>query len=63
MDVRRQKLFVFLVLFGGGPGSRVRRSPGANPVAHPDFDGIWNSATATPLERPAQLKDKAVLHA
>src|SRR4029453_8662209 len=23
------------------------------------FNGIWNSATATPLERPAQLKDKA----
>jgi hypothetical protein len=23
------------------------------------FDGIWNSATATPLERPALLKDKA----
>jgi hypothetical protein len=23
------------------------------------FDGIWNSATATPLERPAALKDKA----
>src|SRR5215510_10662987 len=23
------------------------------------FDGIWNSATTTPLERPAQLKDKA----
>ncbi len=27
-------------------------------VRHPDFQGIWNSATATPLERPAQLKDK-----
>ena len=26
---------------------------------HPDFQGIWNSATATPLERPAQFKDKA----
>ena len=26
---------------------------------HPGFDGIWNSATATPLERPAQLTDKA----
>jgi len=26
---------------------------------HPDFGGIWNSATATPLERPARLKDKA----
>ena len=28
--------------------------------AHPDLQGIWNSATATPLERPARLKDKAV---
>ena len=27
--------------------------------ARPSFDGIWNSATATPLERPPQLKDKA----
>jgi hypothetical protein len=26
---------------------------------HSVFNGIWNSATATPLERPAQLKDKA----
>ena len=26
--------------------------------AHPDFGGIWSSATATPLERPAKLKDK-----
>ena len=26
---------------------------------HAAFDGIWNSATATPLERPASLKDKA----
>src|SRR5690348_3841815 len=25
---------------------------------HPDFAGIWNSATATPLERPAELKRK-----
>ncbi len=24
----------------------------------PNFEGIWNSATATPLERPAELKDK-----
>ncbi len=26
---------------------------------HPDFEGTWSSATATPLERPARLKDKA----
>jgi hypothetical protein len=32
---------------------------GANPDTHPSFEGIWNSATATPLERPTQLKDKA----
>jgi hypothetical protein len=27
-------------------------------VRIPDFEGIWNSATATPLERPRDLKDK-----
>ena len=26
--------------------------------AAPNFEGIWNSATTTPLERPAQFKDK-----
>jgi hypothetical protein len=26
--------------------------------AHPDLAGIWNSSSATPLERPAQLRDK-----
>jgi hypothetical protein len=26
--------------------------------ARPGFDGTWNSATVTPLERPRQLKDK-----
>ena len=28
------------------------------PGEQPDLDGIWNSATATPLERPRELKDK-----
>jgi hypothetical protein len=32
---------------------------GTKSVVRPNFDGIWNSATATPLERPPQLKDKA----
>jgi hypothetical protein len=32
---------------------------GMAPAGHAGFDGIWNSATATPLERPAALKDKA----
>lgn len=29
------------------------------PAARPSFDGIWNSGTATPLERPRDLQDKA----
>jgi hypothetical protein len=29
------------------------------PAQRPDFQGIWNSATTTPLERPRELKDKA----
>src|SRR3954471_23281864 len=31
---------------------------GTNADDHRGFEGIWNSATATPLERPAQWKDK-----
>jgi len=34
-------------------GQSPKRAP------HAGFDGIWNSATVTPLERPPQLKDKA----
>jgi len=30
-------------------------------VPRPNFEGIWNSATITPLERPANLKDKPFL--
>jgi hypothetical protein len=48
-------LFVFMAaLFlvrASGAGSETN--------IHAGFDGIWNSATATPLERPARLKDKA----
>ena len=28
-------------------------------TSRPNFEGIWNSATTTPLERPRELKDKA----
>jgi hypothetical protein len=35
--------------------SMAAQAPAA---AHPDFSGNWNSATATPLERPARFKDK-----
>jgi hypothetical protein len=32
---------------------------GAKRGTHPDLHGTWNSSTATPLERPRQLQDKA----
>src|SRR5206468_4566858 len=31
---------------------------GASRDTHPGFEGIWNSAMATPLERPRHLNDK-----
>jgi hypothetical protein len=55
--VIRRTLFLFLSAL-----TLVRpfaAGQGGNPIARPSFDGIWNSGTATPLERPAQLKDKA----
>ncbi|HYE86730.1 MAG TPA: hypothetical protein VEA16_10275 [Vicinamibacterales bacterium] len=30
----------------------------SGPANRPDLEGIWNSATVTPLERPAALRDK-----
>ena len=42
-------LVVVPALVSGQRGSRD---------AHPDFEGIWSSATTTPLERPRELKDK-----
>ena len=40
---------------------RPARAQTPSPTAggHPDFGGIWNSATATPLQRPVKLRDKA----
>ena len=57
MTRRTVWLFLFLAVL-----SLVRpfaAAPGTTADAHPGFDGIWNSATATPLERPLPLKDKA----
>ncbi len=37
------------VLVSGQPAARDQR---------PNFDGIWNSATTTPIERPRELRDQ-----
>ena len=54
-SVTRRTLFLFLFL----AALNLVRPFATGPDAHPGFDGIWNSATATPLERPLEWKDKA----
>ena len=50
----RRRLFLFLCL-----GALSLAPAPAAPEGQPTLEGTWNSATATPLERPASLKDKA----
>jgi len=57
--VTRRRLFLCLLLAAPGLLPAFAAGPGTAPDAHPGFDGIWNSATATPLERPLELKEKA----
>jgi len=56
--VTRRALFLFPVLATLSLVPTFVSVQGARRDAHLGFDGIWNSATATPLERPPQLKDK-----
>jgi hypothetical protein len=55
--VMRRTVFLFLAALSVIPTLVAGQSAGRD--ARAAFDGIWNSATATPLERPAALKDKA----
>ena len=36
-------------------------SPARTPDGHPDLQGVWSFATLTPMDRPAEFKDKPVL--
>src|SRR5712671_5706500 len=57
--VTRRLLFSCMCLAALSLIRTFAASRGASPDAHTGFDGLWNSATATPLERPSQWKDKA----
>src|SRR5437763_15870495 len=56
--VGRPTRFVLRVLAVLAAVSTLVSGQGAIRNGHAAFAGIWNSATATPLERPRQLKDK-----
>lgn len=58
-SVTRRTLVLCLLLAALNLVRPFAAGQSTSPGAHPTFDGIWNSATATPLERPPQLKDKA----
>jgi hypothetical protein len=45
---------VSIVVLAWRGGVQAQRLP---PV-HPDLQGIWNAATSTPLQRPAEFKDR-----
>jgi len=54
----RRTLFLLRILAALSLGPALVSGQGTNRDAHAGFDGIWNSATVTPLERPRQLQDK-----
>ena len=46
--------------FQASQAPKVYRAP-RTPDGHPDIQGIWSNAVITPMERPADLKDKPFL--
>ncbi len=60
-------LAVALVSWSTAPIAAQTRNPGARPIQarpagdHPDLQGIYDVATMTPLERPAEPGNRLVL--
>lgn len=46
---------------GRSAGPAARWTPPRADDGHPSLEGVWENNSATPLERPSQLKDKARL--
>ena len=56
-------LFALAVAAVLAAGTTLHSGQAGSPSGPPNFEGIWNSATATPLERPRELRGKAVFTA
>jgi hypothetical protein len=54
-----QRLLISIVLFVAIAAVPIVISGQRPSDRRPNLEGLWNSATATPLERPPELKDKA----
>jgi len=57
--VIRRSLFLLAMVAAQSAVPAFVSGQRASRAAHPSFEGIWNSATVTPLERPRELQDKA----
>jgi len=58
MRVAGRRAFVMCCLAAASAVPALVSGQAARREVRAGFEGIWNSATATPLERPRQLKDK-----
>ncbi|SVE14275.1 uncharacterized protein METZ01_LOCUS467129, partial [marine metagenome] len=56
--VIRRKLLLLAIGFTIAVILTFVLGPQANGDPYPNFEGVWNSATATPLQRPQELADK-----
>ena len=56
--VSRRTVILFRALAALSLVPALVSGQGVSRSGRPDFEGIWNSATTTPLERPRQFKDQ-----
>ena len=56
-----RKIILAIVAAAAMFGQSKPWTPPRTPDGHPDLQGIWTNSTLTPLERPAEFRDKPVL--